>query len=256
MKNFLPAFAAALFASILTVVALGFLRSDSPTATASAALPAGEVALAGNPGSYESLEPGSMRGPGYGELLQELEMRMISLEDRFALVADGRKAVTLEGEGLDDASLAGPESRDFVLDVLAQKEEDERLQREEERRQRAQERLLEKADKIAAELGLGTGDRDKLLSVLTEESERRGVFMETARETGWGPENRDQMRTAMQAIADWKTAELDSRFGPALTEQIGTWEQENERGRGRGGMGGGGNTGRGGGGGGQRGGGR
>jgi hypothetical protein len=245
MKSLVPALVAALLASILTVVCAEMLRSD-PSSNPKVAVPGGEATLVGSADSYESLDPQALRDPNTPAVVEELRMRISLLEDQFAMLVDLRQAVVVEETGeITDPLPAGTESREFVLDVLAQKEGDERRQRAEERAQRTEERLLEKVDKIALELGLGGREKEGLLSVLTEEGQRRNSLLELMREGGFGPDNRETMRSEMTTLREWKNEELATQLGPALAEQVSEWEQENDRGWGRGGGMGGGGGGRG-----------
>jgi len=184
------------------------------------------------------------------ERIDELAMEVATLRGQLERVTTQRTAAMseeeLEGARQAAALLPDEASRTLILDVLAQKEEDERRQREEELQRRNEERLLERADRIAAELGLVRGDRDALHSVMVENDTRRRALFESMREDGFRGD-RETIRTEMQAIDAWKEQELIARFGEDLAGQIDELDDDRRGGlrafggvRGGGGRGGGG----------------
>jgi len=235
MKNLFPILVAAILASILTAGGLELLRTDDAPTNGDVVSPGAESSLVADPSSYASLESRLSEASMPDPRVDDLTLRVQDLE-RLVASLDPSRGVVVTRE--DAEAMASPEAREFVLDVLAQKEEQERLVREAEQRQRNEERLLREADRIAEAVGLGPGQKDDLFGILLEESSRRETMRDAMREGGW--ENREQMGADMRALNDWKEQELAQKFGTDLASQIDTWVDENSRGRGRmGGMGGG-----------------
>ena len=237
----LTAFLAAVTASGLTAVAVTTLApapQSSGEAAAAEATPSGAV----SPLTVQAADEETALA--LQKVLSEMDDLRMELADVRATVeaqASRRAVVPIEAQEGDEAvAFLGddPASRALILDVLEQKEEDERRAREEERRKRTEERLLERADEISAELGLNRADRDALHSVMVAESERRSATFEAMRESG--NFSRDEMRAEMQAIGEWKETELVTRFGEDLASQIDELDGNNDR---RGGGNRGGNTG-------------
>lgn len=235
----ITALLAAILASGLTAVLIPAL-SPQDGSTSSEAATSGSAAMAATPGgSVASDASAELAANAALSQIEDLKMEVASLRSSIESFT-ARRASTLDQQGLADAREAAalmPDeaSRTLILDVLAQKEEDDQRQRELERQQRREERMLEQADKIAAELGLNRADRDALHSVMVEESARREALFTSMRENGFG--DRETVRAEMQVINEWKEGELSSRFGEDLAGQID--EMDGNGGFGRGGRGGG-----------------
>ncbi len=241
MKNIFPIIVVAILASILTAAGHELLQGgDSSDSNGTIVSPGDENALVGEVGSYSTLGSEMVDASASDPLLQDLAMRIADLENVVAALGNDRGVVMTKEEAEE---LASPEAREFVLDVLAQKEEQERLDREAERQQRNEERLLREADRIAEAVGLAGADKDILFGVLLEESARRETMMEMMREDGFG--GRDEMREQMRLVNEWKEQELAAKLGGNVATQITDWQSENSRGRGNfgGRMGGGGGRG-------------
>lgn len=222
MKSFLPALLAAVLASGLTLILAPQLRPalDGPAAEVSA-LPSGQNAA--SPVDAPATDVGAQITANAAlARVQELEMTVSSLRAEIEQRHSRQSVASSEDGASGSQPLAGQlidgEARNLILDVVAQKEEDDRKARQEERDQRNAERLLERADEIAAELGLNRTDRDALHSVMLEESTRRSNAFEAMREGGFG--DRDTMRAEMEAIGEWKDTELITRFGDDLADKI------------------------------------
>ena len=262
MNNLVPALVAALLASIMTVGVLEMVRTDDVDGGGPESLsPADQTTLAADEGTYRAMGSQELAGDSSVVQVRDLQMRVADLERRIAALSSTRQPVMTEEMKDAIAGLDDPEARDFVLEVLAQKEEAERLAREAADRQRTEERLLREADRIAQEVGLAAAQKDQLFGVLIEENDRRSQMFELMRNGDFGGgESRDQMREQMQALNDWKLQALTDKMGADVATAIQTFQQENGgnrgmRGMGRTGGGGGGRGGGGGGGGGGRGGG-
>lgn len=270
LQAILVALGAAAAASALTLVAdLTLVHPASGTASGT------QAAAPGTPASTAAASPEAARGDD-GTLaadtalarLDKVTQRLSVLETQVQDLTTSRRAAVASEDTMRDARAAAEalpdensEARDLILSVLQDKEEADRQAREQERLQRTQDRMLQRADDVAQQLGLSRSERDTVASLLTEESTRRSALFDQMRNGTGLPPDRDTIRQEMQAISEWKTSELSSRFGSDLGAKIDDMTQDRGfggRGRfgggggrgGRGGNGGGGNGGDGGGGGG------
>lgn len=98
---------------------------------------------------------------------------------------------------------------------LQQKEEDARKQREIDS-------AVQRAERIAKELGLSTAEQQKLAEVYVMERDKRDEFRK-AFQDGTVPD-RDQMRQTFQEFRDWRTTELTSRLGADLAAKVNEFE--------------------------------
>jgi len=237
MKYWLPAFAAAVVASLLTAGFLELSRDDGSR---------GNAAVASAPDTGPTETPAERERPAArlappedGKSIEELERRLAELETRIgALGAGSARQVVASPEATpveDDPLLEeSDEAREFVLAVV----EEERAAAEEERARRVaelnEERMRERAREIAAELGLPGRDEDTIFSVFLQESTRRAEIFETMRTGDFAPGSRDALRDEFAALRRWKEEELTKELGDVIAQRV--LELEPRGGR-RGGLG-------------------
>ena len=130
---------------------------------------------------------------------------------------------------LDAASI----ERDFVLRVVEEERQRQEDERAAERRQREQERIEERAERIAAELGLAPADQTRLAKMMTDASAKRSELFTAMREEGFDGD-RETVRAAFTELQESYTKELNAAFGETLGAQIA--EQANLGGGRRGGF--------------------
>ncbi|MEW6072376.1 MAG: hypothetical protein AB1726_07210 [Planctomycetota bacterium] len=230
MKTFVPALVAALVAALLTAGSFLVFSDPDPSSAPDEGIlpPDGDLALVALRVEGAEPAPSELAGGAPSPTVRELEMRVATLESKLAALANLRRPVEDAGEAPESLALPDdPVARDFVLHVLSQKEEADRLAREEEQRRRNEERLLREAERIAQAIGLAGGQTDALYGVLLEDNARREALFETMRAGNFGPESRDAMRQEMQAIQDWRQQALTAKLGADVAQQVLKWQEEN-----------------------------
>ncbi|MCE9594649.1 MAG: hypothetical protein K8S98_10700 [Planctomycetes bacterium] len=141
--------------------------------------------------------------------------------DRTPATTASLVAPALDDAGVQARQLSDSE-REQVRDVLAQefkRQEDERATQRAKREQDAAER---RADSIAKKLDLAAKDTARLSEILVAENEKRRGLFENIQDSGF---DREQMRTTMTELQNWKKDELTKAFGSALADQISDLDQ-------------------------------
>ena len=221
MKVFLTALLAAALASVLTLLLAPGLLPQPSTTPAFGVEPITPGAT-GPPSPQGADTEAQITASAALARVEELErelglLRSVVDEGRARQPLDAGPSATPEEPPL--AGLLQDESaRSVILDIVAQKEADERRARREEREQRIAARVEERADEIARELGLNRTDRDALAWVMVEESTRRASVFDFLREGGLP--DREAIRSEMNSINEWKQSELQTRFGPEMAGRI------------------------------------
>jgi hypothetical protein len=117
---------------------------------------------------------------------------------------------------------------DAIRRVIAKERAELEQKEEDARKQRELEAALQRAERVAKELGMSTTEQRKLGELYALERDKREEFRK-AFQDGQTPD-RDQMRQTFQEYRDWRTAELNARFGPDLAARVA--ESEGDRGGG------------------------
>ena len=228
---------AAFTAAAATAVGLSYLHFDGgPTeSTYAEPIPAGPAAVV-DATQFESL---GAQLTMIGDRLATLEREVGDLRAAAArepALADIEPAVT---EPLAAAELEyTEEQREVIAQIMDEVRAEEQKERDEQRRQREEDQILERADRIARELGLSVGDQKALADHMTLAMVKRGEIMDRAREEGF---DRETMRSDFMELRDWSDQALIDTFGEDLAGQIQDLDRSGrERGRGPGGFGGGG----------------
>ena len=160
--------------------------------------------------------------------LRRLERQVASMRDELARLSAelgslrasaGREAVaardSLEPES---ASLAiSAEQRAAVLQILEEDRDAREQERARQRKQREERVLAARAQRIAAELGLGPADETRLAGIFALESEKRNQIFERVSAEGW---NRELVRDGMTELRSWREAEYQRAFGADVAERI------------------------------------
>lgn len=177
----------------------------------------------GTPGGVDAAEIAALK-----DQVDQLERLVIGLKAEVSMLGDERMRTpvgasdTAEAVGTalaTDAQFSAAQRQAVVAVIEAERQrlEDER---EQARLDREQQRILDRAARVAQELGLGPADEKRLGDLLIEGSLKRTELFAEMRDGGWGPETRGAMRESMNALQESYNASLVSAFGQTLGEQI------------------------------------
>ena len=193
-----------------------------------------------------------------GELVEELrslDERLTAMELVASTSKGPREPVALEAALEDSAVLenlaaalesgqagSSNELQNLVLDVIASKEEADRLEREGKRLQATQDRVNERVERYRDELGLDSRQANDMARVLVEEELKRDELFSQMREGGGM--GRESIREGMMEIRDVSRDELSRILTPEQYDgyvEMSEWRGGGrERGPHPGGRGGGG----------------
>lgn len=225
MKTITPPLLAALAAAVLTAGALELLHRQRGAEPAAA--PTREVARAASepaPSAAEpTVEPAALVDPTLRSDLEELSMRLTSIESRLASLERRPAAVPeVQTEPEEDAAAieADPGARDFILSVVNEKQAAEEAEQRERMRAMIEDRLRERVSEMAAELGLSPHDENVVYDVLLSENVQRTELFDSVRREGFAPGSREIIRDQLGSLRDWKRDELTRQLGPDLAEQV------------------------------------
>jgi hypothetical protein len=198
----------------------------------------------------QAVQPGTKdRGVDGAEIaalrdqVEQLERLVIGLKAEVTMLGDERMrtpvgasdtAEAVETALAADAQFSAVQRQAVVAVIEAERQrlEDER---EQARLDREQQRILDRAARVAQELGLGPADEKRLGDLLIESTLKRSELFARLREGGgWGPETRGVMRENMTALQESYEVSLITAFGQPLGEQIA--EKTEIDGGGRGGF--------------------
>jgi len=198
-----------------------------------------------------------------GEMVEELrtlDERLTAMELVASTSTGPRQPVAKEAPLEDSAVLenlaaalesgqagSSNELQNLVLDVIASKEEADRLEREQKRLQATQDRVNERVERYRDELGLDGRQANDMARVLVNEELRRDELFGKMREGGGM--GRDSIRESMMEIRDVSREELSRILSPEQYDgyvEMTDWRRggrdrgPDPGGRGGGGRGGGG----------------
>jgi len=193
-----------------------------------------------------------------GELVEELrslDERLTAMELVASTSKGPREPVALEAALEDSAVLenlaaalesgqagSSNELQNLVLDVIASKEEADRLEREGKRLQATQDRVNERVERYRDELGLDSRQANDMARVLVEEELKRDELFSQMREGGGM--GRESIREGMMEIRDVSRDELSRILTPEQYDgyvEMSDWRRGGrDRGPDPGGRGGGG----------------
>jgi hypothetical protein len=206
----------------------------------SAALCAAGAAVVGlvfwtTPAGFErELEPSApapvqraAENPADGALAAQLDRlgeRLGALEDEVRRLRDvaAREPVAAIDDGTDPERLAAafeitPEQREVIEKVLADVRAAEEAERDERRLRREEDEILERAERVAKEIGLSAADQKTLADHYSVAAVRRRELLERAREDGW---DRTTIRDDFIQLRDWSEQAMVDVFGADLARQI------------------------------------
>jgi len=255
MKPITLALGSALLASAVTtgIHALWLGRtSDVPVAEVTPSKGLAPVSKA----APEAVQPAAMTSREQELLarLDDLERSMARLDEDLLSLSTSRAPA-----GAATAPLAaGPAPelmREVAHQVLAEKEASDKATQLKEQIDFDRERALRRAEQIAEELGLSSGDQEQLALVYEGEAAKRRELMaqlgiDDARAgrdfMRMNSETRDLARAGFSSIREWRNGELVARLGSSVADQIRKLGSDRRGGGGFGGFGGGGGNGPGG----------
>lgn len=227
MKNWTIALTSALAASALTTGLHWVLFQPQLASAAPVGRDAGPAPAASSSAPVAPLAAPASRLEDSALLarIAELESSLAKVNEQVEQIAPTRVAHSTEGPQVLDVQTAMRGVAQQVLTEDKAKAEADRIAKEQELELQ---RSKMRAAQIAKELGLTGADEEALSSVLFNESQKRSELM-----SKYGAQNgnlrdlmlldestRDQFRDDMRGLRDWRDAELSSRLGASVADQI------------------------------------